>query len=216
LAELARVQPGMPSFTDAATTAEQYLASLKLTQPSEQAQSTHVGTIKRWLVLGPISWPLNKGPAFDFEQVAGENRIRPKAGETTAWQKTTLTWQEISQEDYVIDFINVLGRMTQRSVVYAVCYLRAETAQSGLRLHVGSDSRAQVYLNGEMIYENRAARPFDPDHDTVNDVTLNAGINALLLKVVVEADTRRWRDSVRFTDAAGKPLTGITVKMDPD
>ena len=71
-----------------------------------------------------------------------------------------LSWQEVVQEDYVLDFNVILRRLAPRSVAYAVCYLRSETEQRGLRMLVGSDDEAKVYLNGRMIYKYPVGRDF--------------------------------------------------------
>ena len=79
---------------------------------------------------------------------------------------------------------------------------------------VGSDDESKVYLNGEQIYRNPVGRGFLADQDTVADVTLNAGVNLLVFKVVNEFGT--WKGSVRFTDAQGNPVKGIQVTLDPE
>ena len=50
----------------------------------------------------------------------------------------------------------------------------------------------------------------------MNDIALNAGLNVVMLKVVINPGMWRWRDSLRFTDANGDPVKGITVMLDPD
>ena len=52
-----------------------------------------------------------------------------------------------------------------------------------------------------------------PDQDVVSGVELKAGVNVLLFKIANEADY--WRASIRFTDAAGQPLKGIRVTLEP-
>ena len=38
-------------------------------------------------------------------------------------------------------------------MAYAVCYIRSEAEQRGLRMLVGSDDEAKVYLNGKQVHE---------------------------------------------------------------
>jgi WD40 repeat protein/serine/threonine protein kinase len=219
LVALRRVRPGLIPFSDEATTAERYLAALDRTSPTEreQARAGDDGAIKRWLVLAPIPWSSPQGKmAFDSEQLSRERQIRPKAGETTPWANGVLTWQELNQDDFVIDFVSVLGRVSNLSVAYAVCYIRSATTQSGVRLLVGSDARVQVYLNEKRVYDYRGSRPFDADQATKQGLTLNAGLNIVMLKVVINPGARRWRNSIRFADVNGDPLKGITVTLSPD
>ena len=125
-----------------------------------------------------------------------------------------LRWQEVAQEDYVIDFNEIAGHETPHSVAYAVCYIRSETDQRGLRMLVSSDDEAKVYLNGKQIHTFPFSRGLLEDQDTVQDIALNAGLNVLVFKVVNE--DFYWDGSIRFTDAQGNPVAGIKVTLDPD
>jgi hypothetical protein len=124
------------------------------------------------------------------------------------------TWQEVAQEDYVIDFNEILGRQTWWSVAYAVCYIRSEAEQRGLQLLVGSDDGAKVYLNGKQIHKYPFPHPFVPDQALVQDIALSTGLNVLVFKVVNEFDN--WKGSIRFTDSQGNPVKGIKVTLDPE
>jgi WD40 repeat protein len=101
----------------------------------------------------------------------------------------------------------------QPSVAYAVCYIHSENEQRGLRMLVGSDDEAKVYLNGKQIYKWPTARSYVADLDEAPNITLNAGPNVLVFKVVNEA--LDWQGSIRFTDAQGNPLKGIKVTPEP-
>jgi hypothetical protein len=174
------------------------------------------GAIKRWLVLAPI--PLEGGQsgteALDVEQLAAEGGLRPKAGERTSVRDGELKWQEVTLDDYVLDFRALLGLMTDAGVAYAVSYIRSESEQHGLHMLVGSDDQAKVYLSGKPVHRYGINRSFLVDQDVVPDITLNAGLNVLLFKVVNVSGA--WMGSIRFTDAAGQPLKGIHVTLDPE
>jgi len=148
------------------------------------------------------------------EQVPQEARLRPQAGERVKAGATELVWSPLRQEDYLIDFNEVLGRVTAWSVAYAVCYIRSDADRTGLVARVGSDDQAKLYLNGKEIYRNETLRGCVPDQDTVKGVELKAGLNVLVFKVVNEG--AGWQGSVRLTDAAGQPLEGIRVTLDPE
>lgn len=72
-------------------------------------------------------------------------------------------------EDYAIDFNVILGHLTERSVAYVVCYLRSEAEQSDLRMLVGSDDVAKVYLNGMQIHKHHFSRLSVANQDKVQD-----------------------------------------------
>ncbi len=52
------------------------------------------------------------------------------------------------------------------------------------------------------------------DEDEFTGVELKAGVNVLVFKVVNA--TRGWAGSVRFVDAAGNPIPGLSVTLKPD
>jgi hypothetical protein len=200
--------------------AAQALAGLQRARTAEQerqrlARAGDEGAIKRWLILAPIPLATNQSGAerLDLEQVEGEGRLQPKAGETRSIGNSELKWREVALEDYVIDFNAMLGRVTPLSVAYAVCYIRSETEQRGLRMLVGSDDEAKVYLNGKQVHKSPFARGFVADQDTVPDIALNTGLNVLVFKVVNE--TADWQGSIRLTDAQGNPVKGIKVSLTP-
>ena len=173
-------------------------------------------SIKQWLVLAPINLATGQSGAqrLDLEQIEGEGRLRPKAGEAGSIGSGELEWREVALTNEVMDFNALLGQETTQSVAYAVCYLQLETEQRGLQMLVGSDDEAKVYLNGKQVYTNALARPVYAVEDTVPDIALNAGLNVLVFKVVNE--TRDSKGSIRFTDAQGNPVKGIKVTLDPE
>ena len=111
-----------------------------------------------------------------------------------------------------MDFNAVVGRVADRSVAYAVCYIESDRARDGLWLQVGSDDQAKVYLNGREIYQYRLTRDLWW-LDTVGPVGLKRGINVLLFKVVNE--TGQWEGCARLVDDAGRPVQGLRVKLTP-
>jgi hypothetical protein len=111
-----------------------------------------------------------------------------------------------------VDFNALLGRVRERSVAYAVCYIESDQARAGLWLQVGSDDQAKVYLNGREIYQIRLEHYLET-LDTVGPVRLKRGTNVLLLKVVNE--TGQWEGCARLVDDAGRPVQGLRVKLTP-
>ncbi len=200
--------------------AEQYLAGLRREQTAEQerqriARSRDEGAIKRWLILAPVALPTGQSGAegLDTEQVEGEGRLRPKAGEGTIVSGSEMKWQEVALENYVIDFNAILGRGARLSVAYAVCYIQSEAEQRGLQMLVGSDDEAKVYLNGKHVHRSLVGRAFVADQNVVPDIVLSAGLNVLVFKVVNEGGG--WHGSIRFTDSQGNPVRGIKVTLSP-
>jgi eukaryotic-like serine/threonine-protein kinase len=174
------------------------------------------GAIKQWLLLAPIPRATNQSGThgLEVELIENEGRLRPRVGETTPVGNGELKWQAVRLEDYVIDFNAILGRETEWSVAYAVSYLRCETEQHGLSMLLGSDDEAIIYLNGQQIHKSPFGRDFVPDQDRVPNITIKAGMNALVFKSVHASAF--WQGSIRFTDAQGNPVNGIKVTLDPE
>jgi WD40 repeat protein len=201
--------------------AEQHLAVLERerTLKRERQRVARIGdegSIKRWLILAPI--PLSAGQSIqqglDVEQIVGEAQFRPRMGETSAIGNREFKWREVALRDYLIDSNAIQGHPTSRSVGYAVCYIRSDAEQHGLGMLVCSDTVSKVYLNGEQVHRYAIGRSYLADQDEVPEVTLHAGLNVLVFKVV--GWIGNWMGSVRFTDPQGNPVKGIKVTLDPE
>jgi WD40 repeat protein len=172
------------------------------------------GAIKQWLILAPIPISVEgAGEALDVEQIEGEGGLKPEAWDVAKVSSGELRWKPLALQDYMINFHSFLGHIVNYSVAYAVCYIHSETEQRSLRILVGSDDAARVYLNGKEIYRYPFGRMFVLDQDARPDITLKAGLNVLVFKVV--NFTSLWQGSIRFTDAEGKPVKGIRVTLTP-
>jgi hypothetical protein len=176
------------------------------------------GCIKQWLVLAPIAVPGETAhalvDALDQEQIPNEGGLRPSAGQPVTVDGVEHVWQAVELPDYVLDFGKLCaGKRTDWSLAYAVCYLLSDTRQSGLCIEAGFDDGAQIYLNGNRIYRNPRIGPYFPNQKLVSNLELKAGMNVLVFKVANA--TAGWKGSIRFTDAAGNPVKGLQVKLQP-
>jgi hypothetical protein len=204
---------GSVRFTDAWG---QPVKSIRVTLTPASDQDP--GAISQWLVLSPIHFQGTNGAnALAQQQLSNEAQLHPRVGERSHAGGCELVWREFHLQDYGLDFIelskNSNNTNTDYSVAYAVCYLESDADQTGLSMKVGSDDQSKVYLNGKEIYRYEEPRPCLPDQDTVNDITLRAGPNLLVFKVVNERVD--WRGSIRFTDAVGQPVKGLHVTLQP-
>jgi WD40 domain-containing protein len=189
-------------------------AAAQAAQRARALSAQDPGAIKQWLVLAPIAFEGRNGAAaLDQEQILQEAQLRPRAGERVKVGGNELAWRAVQLEDYLIDFNQLSGALTEWSVAYAVCFIQSEGDQAGLVLKVGNDDQAKVYLNGKQVHKYPFPHPFVPDQDVVSDFTLNAGLNVLVFKVVNERDD--WKGSIRFTDAQGHPVKGIQMTLTP-
>ena len=216
--ELARPEQ-VAAWQEEERAAAQSLAALER-ESTAQAESQRIArardSIRQWLILAPI--PLATGESgaegLDLEQLEGEGRLRPRAGEASSLGGGELKWRAVALEDEVIDFHALLGYATKHAAAYAVCYVRSEGEQRGLQMLVGSEDEAKVYLNAKQVYKAPGPHGIVAVEDTVSDLALKAGLNVLVFKVVNEFQA--WKGSIRFTDAQGNPVKGITVTLEPE
>jgi WD40 repeat protein/serine/threonine protein kinase len=172
------------------------------------------GFIQSWLLLLPIPFSDKGGAlALDRQQLPAEAHLRPRRAERARVEGKELVWQEYHSPEAVLDFNAVLGRETNLSVAYAVCYLESNRPRNDLWLQVAGDDQAKVYLNGQEVYKCLRDRPLD-GLDTVGPVVLEQGTNVLVFKVANEYVN--WQGCARLVDAAGRPAKDIRVKLTPE
>ena len=170
------------------------------------------GYVKTWLLLAPI--PLDDGQSgaegLDKQQVADEAKLQPKAGDKVKAGGKELEWKKyLAKEDY-LDFNEFLGKQTEDSVGYAVCYLHAPEDMKGVQLKTGSDDQCKVYLNGKEVLKVTEARPLEKDQETT-EVTLQKGVNVMVFKIVNEKVD--WSGSARLVDKEGKTIKGLKATI---
>jgi hypothetical protein len=169
------------------------------------------GFVQRWLVLAPIPLKENESGADGLarEQIKDEAKLKPKAGDKVKVGDKELTWKQHTCKEHLLDFNDFLGAQTEDSVAYAVTFVVAPEELKGVKMKTGSDDQAKVYLNGKEVFKFTEARAADKDQDST-DVTLQKGVNVLVVKVVNEKVD--WSFCVRFTDKDDKPLTKLKSK----
>lgn len=77
--------------------------------------------------------------------------------------------------------LNELFDPNDMVVAYAYCQIESPTPKKAI-LSVGSNDGIMIFLNGQKIHQNHVSRWLKPDNDFV-PISLNAGINNLLLKI---------------------------------
>jgi hypothetical protein len=171
------------------------------------------GFIVNWLVLAPIPLQANQNGADAITklQLKDEAKIKPHAGDKVDGGQD-LAWKEYQVKEYFVDFNDFLGRQVEDCVGYMACYVHAPQRLKDVHLKIGSDDQVCVYLNHKEVFTSAEARGVDKDQDSVK-VTLEEGVNVLVLKVVNEKGG--WAGCARFTDNDGKPLKQLKVTTAP-
>jgi len=173
------------------------------------------GFIRNWLVLAPLPFggAQDGAEALGKQQVPDEAKLQPKEGDKVKVGDTELAWRAHKAESYLLDFNALLGKETEDSVAYAVCYLMTDKELKDLTMKTGSDDQCKVYLNGKEVFKNEEARPAEKDQDSTGNLTLKQGVNVIVFKVVNEKVD--WSGCLRFTDKDGKAVTDFKVSLKP-
>ncbi|HEV3235740.1 MAG TPA: hypothetical protein VGZ25_02050 [Gemmataceae bacterium] len=169
------------------------------------------GFLQKWLVLAPI--PLAEkeegADALGKEQLKDEANLKPKVDAKVKVGDKQLVWKEHVCKDYLLDFNAFLGATTENSVAYAVTFIEAPEEIKGVKMKTGSDDEVKIYLNGKEVFKYGEGRSTEKDDDST-EVTLQKGVNVLVVKVVNEKED--WSFCVRFTDKDDKPLKNLKSK----
>lgn len=163
----------------------------------------------RWMVLGPFDHPAGGKDiakpfppeellpllgAGDPEPLGPLDRRRTfdgAGGKKLSWREATEAGQGGDAKRVEID--QALGVPGQRSAV-AYLYRRIDAPRDmALPVKLGSDDGCRVWLNGQLIVDVNAERPFSPDSEQPT-LRLKKGHNHLLVKVSQGAG--EWRFGV--------------------
>jgi hypothetical protein len=138
-----------------------------------------------------------------------EAKLKPKAGDKIKVGDKELTWKEYFAKEHLLDFNDFLGKETEDSVGYAVTFIVSPEELKSVKMKTGSDDQCKVFLNGKEVFKYTDERALEKDEDTT-EVTLNKGVNVLVVKVVnVKQD---WSFCVRFMDKDDKPIVKLQSK----
>jgi hypothetical protein len=183
--------------------------------PWQRPASNAPGFIRDWLILAPVPLEPKQSGAEGLErkQISGEATLRRRAGDHERVGEQQYTWRLYRGEEPVLDFNQIIGKLSENCVAYTVCYVVSEAERNGLLLQVGSDDQAKVYLNGLEVYKYTRPRSFAA-LDTTRPVSLRKGTNVLVFKVVNE--TTDWFGCLRFVDSEGHPAKGLRVSLRPE
>ena len=182
---------------------------------AEQFKPDPDGFIRNWLILAPI--PLasdsNGSEAVDKNQLPDEANVKPKEGDKVKVGDKELVWKKVQTKDYFFDLNEILGTQTENSVAYAVCYVLVETNTTGLKLKMGSDDQAKLYVNGKEILKNKEARALEKDSEAYDPLTLLKGTKTIVFKVINESAD--WSGCLRFTDKQDKGFPNLKITLSP-
>lgn len=174
------------------------------------------GFIRHWLVLAPIrgAHPFSGMNEVNRQQIPNEGQIRPKLNDRVSFPDKERIWQRHIAPEYFIDFQKLVGPgRSDDAVAYAVCYVISPAEMTGLKLKMGSNDQAKVYLNGAQYLVFDKTRTLEKDSNVANDVNLRRGENLLVFKVVNQKAA--WQGCLRFTDRNNQPVRNLRIALAP-
>ncbi len=146
---------------------------------TSESQRPHLAASKKstWHMVGPFK-AVTAAEAHDTP-FGPEQALASGVDLSASYGEESLKWVEQPE------FVDGKPHALPTAGVTATYLCRTITAPTArpMRVSLGSDDSVKVWLNGELVHENRAARPVAPDQDFVR-LNLKAGVNTLLLKVV--------------------------------
>ena len=183
---------------------------------AEEVAPRSDGFIRDWLLLAPIQLASDSdgAEAIEKNQLLDEGLVKPKAGDKATVGGKELSWKKVKATDYFLDLNAILSQQTEKTVGYAVSYVRTEAERTDLQLKMGSNDQGKVYLNGKLLLKTSEPRTLEQDADVARNVTLNKGVNVVVFKIFNEGGSD-WQGCLRFTDASGKAVTNLVIRLDP-
>lgn len=174
------------------------------------------GFIRDWLLLAPIQLASDAdgSVAIDKNQIPDEGQLKPKAGDKVTVEGKELAWKKVKAADYYLDLNAQVKQQTEKTVAYAVAYVRSDEERTGLQLKMGSNDEGKVYLNGKQVLKATEPRTLEQDADVAKNITLNKGINVVVFKIFNEGG-EDWQGCLRFTDATGKGVANVFHRLEP-
>ncbi|NQT01120.1 MAG: hypothetical protein HQ580_03795 [Planctomycetes bacterium] len=157
--------------------------------------------MRKWLVLGPLPYPVRDGihfgseegqrVAFDTDSLDFRNFTPKVTIDNTLYQ-----WAVLESKYSIVD----LAQLSEENKDLQIAYLWAQVEMPEdtiAALGIGSNDGVKVWLNGELLHENWLYRNVVSDNDRV-PITFRKGTNQLVLKV--QNALGLWGFSCRLLD----------------
>jgi HEAT repeat protein len=195
--ETLAIAKGMLNSADVAAEANEAVAQI---EGAMSARKLKDGFILDWQVAGPF-----RENGKDYRALF-DTVFPPEIPDARNVSWRALPTRTDAAKPWLLDLLKALGNEHQ-----CVAYVRTRIhsdARQPVRLEIGSDDGARVWLNGAQVHANNTARAIVPGSDRVN-VTLNAGWNSLVMKIT--QNIMGWEFCVRVAKPDGSQISGLGV-----
>jgi hypothetical protein len=184
------------------------VSALSLPGPGATKEVRDEHFVTKWLVLGPFTFGENdfggdpQTAAVDKEFIAGEGALdgSQAAPAGTKWQAKVFRGYPPGKIN-----LDLFYNSPEHAAAYAVAWVRSPKAISNANLYVGSDDYLKVWVNGKPVFTyNTERRASDRDQNKAEGVSLNEGLNRIVVKCVdIVYD---WEFYLRIADGDDMPL----------
>jgi len=180
------------------------------------------GFIQNWLVLDPIRLAGIQHTKEGIQSIVSRDSFKdlltasPKAGDTATIDGEGVRWQAVSTPGYVVDLTGYAAKQKKPvvSVVFwGVAYITSQEEMRDARLAIGSDDSSVWWVNGKEVIGAYGVRQTATDDNVSKRLNLNKGVNVVRF-AVIQGDGP-GDCCARFLDARQKPITQISVSLDP-
>ncbi len=173
------------------------------------------GFIRDWLLLGPLPLPQEGAPSDPILQahLPNEATLSPRIGERVSVGPEERMWRAVRAPGFLFDFNEQLGGTNHSSIGYLVARVVSPEAKTNLVVLAGCNDQSRLFLNGREVAKRLEAGPLAKDELRAEKIALQTGVNTVVFKVINEQNN--WQACLRFVDAAGKPVPGLTLRLQP-
>lgn len=176
---------------------------------AETASLDNKHFVMKWLVLGPFTFA-EADFGGDQQQASIDKEFITKEGDLDGTQEAPkgTKWVEKDFSDSgttgCVD-LDAQFDSVEHAAAYAVCWLNCPEALSDLKVLGGCDDYMKVWVNGKLVLTyNKERRAGEADQDTATGVSLEKGINRIVVKC--SDVVMGWNFYLRFTDKSGKAI----------
>ena len=201
------VQLNQSANTGGGTPTSGYFDNIEVITPGTQS-------IDKWSVIGHYANAGNNDDATrintDFFAPSGttEANIYASTGKTYNGK----TWALCNGG--IVDFNKLYGTMSNGASYLFTYIVNSGSAITDAQLTCGSDDGLKVFLNGSAKATHAQGRSFSEDQDLVGSLTINPGVNRLMVKISQGGGD--YRGQARLVHADGTPLAGVTFVPSDD
>lgn len=177
------------------------------------------GFIRRWMVLEPrtVSGPLTESSVEAALQSAALAFPLTELPREDVHQGTgVLRWHALDTRAYnfnLYHFAWALSRPTSNVLFWVVTSVDSPVEMHDVRLAVGSNAASHWWLNGSSVIAIYGDRQTVIDDGVSQRLTLHKGRNVIRAAIVNGGGATDF--CARFLDAADRPITGLSVTLQP-